>query len=111
MNHPVLPYIQAIENAKRFEEAAKQNRLSAIKAFALYTKWLMRENGMDAGTLRRRLRWDANKIGNFLHRDSCLKPDDMRSVILAISPLTTAEKKLVKGHTDRRKKNPHPDTL
>lgn len=111
MNHPVLPFIRAIENAKRFEEEARANRLSAVRAFADYTKWLMLENGMDSGTLRRRLGWEAHKIGNFLNLNQCLPPDEMKAVIRAIGPLSPAEKKLVKGHTDRRRKNPHPDTL
>lgn len=111
MNHPVTPFIQAIESAREMESAAKRNRLAAIKAFAMYAKWLMRENGIDSGTLRRRLGWEQHKMGNFLHLDYCLTPNDMRAVILAISPPNPTEKKLVRGHTDRRKKNPHPDTL
>lgn len=111
MNHPVLPYIRAIENAKQFEEAAKENRRASVKAFADYAKWLMRENGMDSGTLRRRLGWPQHTMGNFLHLNYCLTPDDMKAVILAIGPLTTAEKKIARKGTDRRKKNPHPDTL
>lgn len=111
MNHPVLPFIRAIENARKFEEAAKQNRLSAVRAFSDYAKWLMAENGMNSGTLRRRLKWEAHKIGNFLNLNYCLTSDDMKAVIRAIGPLSADEKKLVRGHTDRRKKNPHPDTL
>lgn len=111
MNHPVTPFIQAIETAKQFEATAKESRLAAVKAFVSYAKWLMSEIGMDSGTLRRRLGWEAHKVGNFLNLDYCLKPDDMRALILAIGPLSPEEKKLVKGHTDRRKKNPHPDTL
>lgn len=111
MNHPVLPFIRAIENARQFEEAAKQNRLSAVRAFSDYAKWLMAENGMDSGTLRRRLGWEQHKLGNFLHLDQALKPDEMKEVILSITPLTLAEKKIARKGTDRRKKNPHPDTL
>ena len=111
MNHPVLPFIRAIQTAKQFEEAAKESRLSAVKTFADYAKWLMSEAGMDTGTLCRRLKWVPHKLGNFLHQDSCLKPDDMEAVIRAIGPLTPAEKKLVRGRTYRRKKNPHPDML
>lgn len=95
--------IQAIAQAKAAEAEAQRGRLAAVRAFSQHVKQQMLRHKLDRGTLRRRTGWPDYKLGNFLHLDCCLPPDDMTVLAEALRPLSPEERKIAKRQPKRQK--------
>lgn len=95
--------IHAIAQAEKALANARRNRLAAVQAFAKYAKQQILRHKLDRGTLRRRTGWPDYKLGNFLHLDYCLPPDDMAVLAEALRPLSVEERKAAKRQPKRTK--------
>jgi hypothetical protein len=95
--------IAAIAEAKEAESVAAELRRAAVHAFAEHVKELMQRNCIDSGTLKRRLGWPENTLGNFLHLGYCLAPDRMAELAAALGPMSAEERGKAKWQPLRTK--------